>query len=270
MAWTNNGLLWYGGERPINRTPQLQATAAESARANPGAFQHTATVAYDPVETRKQQNSQAQIAVAYAQAHSIPITLTAAGDVREQPARQEEDARLTRALQGSAPRSQTQLNQWLKASDATLTVDQRAALTMQYEAAHGALPPVVEEDEQHKGMTFHPGRMAGAGAPTLEYFGFKKGDQLTEKEFTQRIATAGVVDTHVQTRLLVEARDAGIIVTPGQKRHTEDVQATRACEQVRRKCQANFDQLYRLQGRPQPAGGVRVSDMRASSSDWGC
>jgi hypothetical protein len=266
MPWTNNGLVWYGGERPINRTPQLQTTWEQVKQANSDMPHSSMLPAWDPMATRKQQNSQAQIAVAYAQHHGIPITLTAAGDVREQPARPEEDARLTRALAGRTPPTAAALNEWLRESDGALATDQRIALTMEYEHAHGRLPSGVEETPATK-------------THTLGSLGLRKATKMTQAEFAERLRFHGVPqEDHL--RLAMEAFQAGHILRddedqamtfhPGSNMgHTFHPGSTLARQKTVAGIQANFAALAVLQGK-KPAGGVRVGDMKASARDWEC
>jgi hypothetical protein len=257
MAWTDTGLIWYAGERPINRTPQLQASQDQVKQANPPeTFVKELSQAYLPHQTTRTQHTGKEIAAAYAQMHGIPIALTAAGDIREQPSHFE-DARLCRARQGRAPTSKEQLDQWLKASDATLAAEQRMGLTMQYEAAHGVLPSVGQESASTK-------------PHTLGSLGLRRATRLTQAQFAERLKYHGVPqDQHM--KLALAAYEGGHIVPDDEddQAHTFHPGTNMAMQKTVAGIHANFVALDVLQGKKR-AGGVRVSDMRASARHWEC
>jgi len=160
MVRTNNGTIFYPGERPSAVRPDLRISTQQLMQANPGmSFAHEL---YDPVAHRRNKNTASQIAVSLARRSGTPIMLTAGGDVRER-ADAPLDSRLVRALNGRHPCSRIQLDRWLKDTDGALQPDQRMALTMEYEATYGPLPNTnlgrdvrEEPDADDTAMTFRP------------------------------------------------------------------------------------------------------------------
>jgi hypothetical protein len=223
MVWTNNGTIFYPGERPSAVRPDLRISTQQLMQANSGmSFAHEL---YDPVAHRRNKNTASQIAVSLARRSGTPIMLTAGGDVRER-ADAPLDSRLVRALNGRHPRSKTQLDRWLKDMDSALRPDQRLALTMAYEATYGPLPntnlgrdPEDALDEDDTGATLPD--PPPARRPSLGALGLRRQTRLTAREFERRLHEHGVpVRYHAQLMVQDAAQRAGLAqrVTPHRLR----------------------------------------------------
>jgi len=198
--------------------------------------------------------------VVLAKQHGSKVALSASGDVLVEAAVQGEDERLTRALAGRTPRDAEELNAWLKESGIASEA-QRIALAMEY----GSLPsrPKDAATKQH----------------TLGSLGLRKATKMTQAQFAERLRFHGVPqEDHL--RLAMEAFQAGHILRDDEDQamtfhpgttmgHTFHPGSTMAMQKTVAGIQANFAALAVLQG-TKSAGGVRVGDMRASSSDWRC
>jgi len=212
MVWTNNGTIFYPGERPSAVRPDLRISTQQLMQANSGmSFAHEL---YDPVAHRRNKNTASQIAVSLARRSGTPIMLTAGGDVRER-ADAPLDSRLVRALNGRHPCSRIQLDRWLKDTDGALQPDQRMALTMEYEATYGPLPNTnlgrdVREEPDADDTGDELSTPPPARRPSLGALGLRRQTRLTAREFEQKLFEHGVpLRQHAQ--LMAEAHRAGHI-----------------------------------------------------------
>ncbi|HSX82728.1 MAG TPA: hypothetical protein VLQ80_29730 [Candidatus Saccharimonadia bacterium] len=264
MVWTNNGILWYTGERPITPTPHLTTTVEQLTAANPGQFQPTAQPAYDPMAAVRTKNTRDQLTVTLARQQGMAVQLDASGTVRVAAA-QVEDERLSRALEGRTPASKEQLDAWLKASDATLAPDQRMALTMAYEATHGVLP---SEGQESPATRQH----------TLGSLGLRKASRMTQSEFAERLRYHQVPpDQHL--KLALAAFEGGHIRPDDEPEamtfHPGSSMGRTPADQARQKkvedLKASMARLdAHVHGTPGRSSSTRVGGLRASASYWEC